>query len=345
MNSQLLHQPVSRFFSGKPFIPKQDENLEIYSTDPNEITQYPDDSFKLMNLKPKINDLPGINHHLQIINKKLHDHGLLVCSCETIAQRKKRLRQKYGKRAYLLLPFDFIYKRIIPKTAGLKKLYSLITHGKNRVLSKAEVLGRLYYNGFKLVKIEEVDNMLHLIMKKTSKPSEAPPPSTGIFFKKKSAGRNGDPVYIYKIRTMHPYAEYIRNLILKQNGYSTSGNGIGKIDNDFRVTSWGRVLRKYWLDETPQIINILKRDLKIVGIRPLSKSFLNEYPKDFLKERMKHRMGLLPPYAAHIHKSVEEYIESERKYLAAYSKHPVLTDIKYFFWILYNILSNKIRSQ
>ena len=70
-----------------------------------------------------------------------------------------------------------------------------------------------------------------------------------------------------------------------------------------------------------------------------------EYPDDFLKERMKHKMGLLPPYAAHIHKSVEEYIESEKKYLASYKRHPLLTDIKYFFWITYNILTNKIRSK
>jgi lipopolysaccharide/colanic/teichoic acid biosynthesis glycosyltransferase len=133
--------------------------------------------------------------------------------------------------------------------------------------------------------------------------------------------------------------------VLERNGYAQSGDGIGKIDDDFRVTSWGRFLRKYWLDELPQIWNIFTRDLKIVGIRPLSKSFLAEYPRDFLEQRLHFKMGLLPPYAAHIHKSVAEYIESEQKYLASYEKHPIWTDFKYFFWIVFNILTDKIRSQ
>jgi lipopolysaccharide/colanic/teichoic acid biosynthesis glycosyltransferase len=234
---------------------------------------------------------------------------------------------------------------VAPKIKGLQWFYFALTDGRNRVLSKAEVLGRLHYCGFHVVKMEEVDNRLHLIMKKAKPPSTDPEPSYRLIYKKKIPGQHGKIIHIYKVRTMYPFSEYLRDFMLRRNGYATAGAGIGKIDHDFRITGWGRFLRKHWIDELPQVINILKGELKIVGIRPLSESFLAEYPPDFAAERAKFKTGLLPPYAAHIHKSIQEYIDSERKYLAAYQKHPFWTDFRYFFWIIYNILSNKIRSQ
>jgi lipopolysaccharide/colanic/teichoic acid biosynthesis glycosyltransferase len=103
-------------------------------------------------------------------------------------------------------------------------------------------------------------------------------------------------------------------------------------------------MRKYWLDELPQLINVLKGEMKLVGIRPLSKRFLAEYPEDVLQMRLKHKPGCVPPYVALLKQDVEEYIESERIYLMEKEKHPYSTDIKYFFKAIYNILTNKIRS-
>ena len=65
----------------------------------------------------------------------------------------------------------------------------------------------------------------------------------------KKIGRYGKPIVVYKIRTMYPYSEYLQDFVLSLSGYSE----IGKPAEDFRVTSWGRILRKYWLDELPQI--------------------------------------------------------------------------------------------
>jgi len=345
MNSQLAHSSLSFQAVKKSYKTVAAKSHEIFSTDIEELEKIQDGSAGLIYLKPKINDLRYINKHLIRINDKLQKHGLLVCHGETIEQRHKRIRRKYGKFALLFFPIDFFYKRIAPKIKGLRKIYFYISQGRNRVLSTAEILGRLHYCGFHLVKMEEIDNVLHLIVKKTHSPSRDKDPSYGPIYKKKSIGKGGKTIYIYKFRTMHPYSEYLRDFIVRQNGYAKSGDGIGKIDRDFRVTGWGHFMRKYWLDELPQFINVLKGELKLVGIRPLSSSFLSEYPKDFLKERLNYKMGLLPPYAAHIHKSIKEYIDSERKYLASYKNHPLWTDIKYFFWILFNIATNKIRSQ
>jgi len=165
-------------------------------------------------------------------------------------------------------------------------------------------------------------------------------PSYGPLFKMRRVGKGGAPIYVYKFRTMHPYAEYLQDYILKVNGYSE----VGKPADDFRLTSWGKILRKYWLDELPQLINVLKGEMRLVGIRPLSNRFLKEYPDDVLKLRQKHKPGCIPPYVALLKQEVSEYIESERIYLLEKEKHPFITDLKYFSKAIYNILSNKIRS-
>jgi lipopolysaccharide/colanic/teichoic acid biosynthesis glycosyltransferase len=52
-----------------------------------------------------------------------------------------------------------------------------------------------------------------------------------------------------------------------------------KASIDFRVTRWGRTLRKLWIDELPMLINLFMGQIKIVGVRPLSKTKFDTYPK------------------------------------------------------------------
>ena len=72
--------------------------------------------------------------------------------------------------------------------------------------------------------------------------------------------------------------------LYEKHGLDSTGD---KIINEYRVTSWGKVLRKYWIDELPMIINWLKRELKFVGVRPLSedyfsrKYFISKIVKDY----------------------------------------------------------------
>ncbi len=121
-------------------------------------------------------------------------------------------------------------------------------------------------------------------------------------------------IYIYKVRTMHPYSEYIHKYALEKFELDECG----KIKNDFRITSWGKVFRKLWIDEIPELVNWLKRDIKLVGVRPLSQSFFDTYPDDLKKERIKYKPGLVPPYYADMPNSMDEVWESERNYLEKY---------------------------
>jgi lipopolysaccharide/colanic/teichoic acid biosynthesis glycosyltransferase len=212
--------------------------------------------------------------------------------------------------------------------------------GVNRVLSKAEVLGRLVSCGFSIVDYKEYNDLLYFIVKKVKVPKQNYQPSYGPLFKMRRVGKNGKIIYVYKFRTMHPYAEFLQDYIVSKYGYSD----IGKPANDFRLTKWGKFLRKYWLDELPQLINVLKGEMKLVGVRPLSERFLNEYPEDIKQKRLKYKPGCIPPYVALLKQEVSEYIEAERIYLLDKEKHPYTTDIKYLFKGIYNILTNKIRS-
>ena len=140
---------------------------------------------------------------------------------------------------------------------------------------------------------------------------------------------------------MYPYSEYIH--IYTYEKYKLDERG--KISDDFRVTNWGRVFRKYYIDELPSIINLLKGDMKLVGVRPLSESFYNTYPEGLKKLRIKYKPGLIPPYYVDLPHSIEEVLESERKYLEKYKKNPIKTDLIYFIKSLNNILFHHAKSE
>ena len=103
-------------------------------------------------------------------------------------------------------------------------------------------------------------------------------------------------------------------------------------------------MRKYWLDELPMLINWFKGDVKLVGVRPLSRAMFNKYPKDLQQKRILVRPGLIPPFYIDHPKTFDELFASENKYLDAYLKHPIATDTRYFFRTVYSILFKRMHS-
>ena len=305
------------------------------------IENQPENKFDaIVNIK-KINNILRINKFFIEINSKLQPDGIFIGCVETHALIVNKIFKKYPKIiANFIYILWFTYRRILPKVPYLKKLYFFLTLGVNRVLSKAEVLGRLVSCGFEIMEYKEYEDIIYFVVKKVKMPAVNYQPSYGPIFKMRRIGKNGKIIFVYKFRTMHPYAEFLQNYIVEKYGYTE----VGKPANDFRLTLWGKFLRKYWLDELPQLINVMKGEMKIMGVRPLSERFLNEYPEDVKNMRMKHKPGCVPPYVALLKQEVNEYIEAERTYLLDKEKHPYTTDIRYFFRAIYNILTNKIRS-
>jgi len=87
-----------------------------------------------------------------------------------------------------------------------------------------------------------------------------------VFYRGIRSGRSGLPFQIHKFRTMVPNAE-------KLGGLSTA-------KNDSRITRIGRVLRKYKLDELPQLINVFKGEMSIVGPRPEMPEYTSQYASE-----------------------------------------------------------------
>jgi lipopolysaccharide/colanic/teichoic acid biosynthesis glycosyltransferase len=139
---------------------------------------------------------------------------------------------------------------------------------------------------------------------------------------------------------MQPYSEYIQDFVIEKNGFNKNGT----IKNDFRVTKLGKFLRKYWIDELPMLFNLLKGEVKIVGVRPLSDSMLKKYPKEFVSIRNNFKPGLIPPYYIEKPNSFEELIESEKRYIEKYNKNGGVTDVVYFYRFINNIIFKGVRS-
>ncbi|MBC1435118.1 sugar transferase [Listeria rocourtiae] len=107
-----------------------------------------------------------------------------------------------------------------------------------------------------------------------------------VFFKQKRVGEDGHLFYMYKFRTMHVDAEAQLDHYLKQNEIE---GAMFKLRNDPRVTKIGRILRKTSLDELPQLWNVIKGDMALVGPRPPLPREVAEYTT-----HDKKRLSIIP---------------------------------------------------
>jgi len=289
----------------------------------------------------RINDVRFVNKFFETANLKLEIDGYLVVCVETLTQRRERILGKFHPAlSYPYYAANFVFKRIFPKLRITRKVYFQLTRGRNRLMSDVETLGRLYSCGFKVVKTVEIDHLLFIVARKVKAPIRDLNPSYGPFFRMRRVGKYGKPVGVYKLRTMHPFAEFLQEYI--HDNYSLAEGG--KFRNDPRIPTWGRLFRRLWIDELPMLINLLRGELKIVGVRPLSFHYESLYPTDARARRRRHTPGLVPPFYADMPKTFDEIVASEMRYLEAYEKAPVMTDLRYLARAAYNILFRRARS-
>lgn len=213
-------------------------------------------------------------------------------------------------------------------------------HGRIRFnqhkVSKTEAIGTLFHAGFDLLTEKDKDGHWHFTLKKIGKPGalEEINQARQLIFKQKRVGRAGMLINIFKIRTMYPMAHKAQEYLYK----SQNTGPHGKISNDFRITKVGKHLRRYWIDELLQFINIIKGEMKLVGLRALSEGFFKTLPKQLQIERLKHKPALMGVTYADQPKNLAERIQSELKYIAFKKKYPLLADSVYFFKILWAII-------
>jgi Sugar transferases involved in lipopolysaccharide synthesis len=291
----------------------------------------------------QVNDIRDINIFFSTINERLSYGGMFVGCFEALQQRKKRI---LGGKNKLLRKItysrDFIIFRVLPKLNLTRELYFWITEGKGRALSKAEVFGRVYFSGFEIANEIQIGGLSYFIAKKAKEPLRIESAHYSFLLALERIGKNNELFKVYKIRTMYPYSAYLQGYLYQKNNLEEGG----KFQCDFRITTLGRFLRRYWLDEVPMLANLLKGNMKLVGVRPLSKQYFSLYSEELQQQRIHHKPGLLPPFYADMPKSLEEIQASEKKYLDACEKQGLFfTDLHYLATILCNIVYRKARSK
>jgi exopolysaccharide biosynthesis polyprenyl glycosylphosphotransferase len=110
-----------------------------------------------------------------------------------------------------------------------------------------------------------------------------------VFFKQQRSGLNGAPFTLYKFRTMTSNAEQFKHELEAMNEMS---GPVFKVTNDPRVTRIGKILRKYSLDELPQLVNVLRGEMSLVGPRPLPVDEVKRFNDLAHRRRLSVKPGL-----------------------------------------------------
>jgi lipopolysaccharide/colanic/teichoic acid biosynthesis glycosyltransferase len=97
-----------------------------------------------------------------------------------------------------------------------------------------------------------------------------------VFYRQRRVGRGGEPFELWKLRTMVPGAE-------------SMGAGIYVVEGDPRITRTGRLLRRFSLDELPNLVNVLRGEMALVGPRPTVQEQVDRYT-----ERQRRRLEVRP---------------------------------------------------
>jgi Sugar transferases involved in lipopolysaccharide synthesis len=289
----------------------------------------------------RLNDIKNLNAFLGNGYNKLTAGGYLIILYEELSVFEKRFcRARNSFIALIKKTFYYLYFRALPKIKWATSIFRLISGGKNNVLSKAEIWGRLVYAGFDIINNFNDERLSYTIAQKALESSKNPNPSYYPVITLDRVGFLGKIIKIHKVRSMYPYSEFIQKKVFENSNLSS----IGKFENDFRITEFGKYFRKYWIDELPQFYDWFRGEIKLVGIRALSQHFFNLYPKEYQELFIKVKPGIISPVFDENTDGFKEIIKIEQKYLESYLRNPVLTDIKYFFITLSQIFAG-VRSK
>jgi exopolysaccharide biosynthesis polyprenyl glycosylphosphotransferase len=110
-----------------------------------------------------------------------------------------------------------------------------------------------------------------------------------IFFQQQRSGLNGRPFTLYKFRTMVTNAEQLKHELASLNEMQ---GPVFKVTNDPRITHFGRFLRKFSIDESPQFFNVLRGEMSLVGPRPLPVDEVKRFNDLAHRRRLSVRPGL-----------------------------------------------------
>ena len=152
-------------------------------------------------------------------------------------------------------------------------------------------------------------------------------PGASAIYVQDRVGKNGQRFRFYKFRTMVPNADQLLESLLAQNEME---GPVFKIKNDPRITRFGRFIRKTSIDELPQLWNVLKGDMSLVGPRPPIPREVAQYTEEQLR-----RLDVIPGLTCYWQVqpkrnslSFDEWLALDMKYIA---ERNLWVDIKILF--------------
>ncbi len=157
------------------------------------------------------------------------------------------------------------------------------------------------------------------------------------FYTQTRLTKGGKEFKMYKFRSMCVNAETMLDSLMEQN--EMKGPAF-KIKNDPRITKVGRILRKTSVDELPQLLNILKGDMSIIGPRPPLPREVAQYTP-YQKHRLDVKTGLACYHECQGRSNAndfDEWVESDLRYIRERS---IATDLKIIYWTIRIVLTGK----
>ena len=147
-----------------------------------------------------------------------------------------------------------------------------------------------------------------------------------IFFSQKRVGKNGELFEMYKFRSMVVNAEELKKALENQNEMS---GPMFKMKKDPRITRVGRFIRKTSIDELPQLVNVIKGDMSLVGPRPSLPKEVEQF-EPWMKERLTVQPGITCFWQVMGRNSIpfEEWMKLDVKYVR---ERNYFLDIKLIF--------------
>ncbi|MFA9558187.1 sugar transferase [Evansella sp. AB-rgal1] len=157
-----------------------------------------------------------------------------------------------------------------------------------------------------------------------------------ILFSQTRIGKDGNTFSMYKFRSMVSNAEELKNSLLKNNEVD---GPVFKIKNDPRVTKIGKFIRKTSLDELPQLINVLKGEMSLVGPRPPLPEEVAQY-NSYEMQRLSVLPGLTCYWqvSGRSNLSFGEWVELDLKYI---KERSMLVDLKLIFKTFFVLFGSK----
>ncbi|HEY2329224.1 MAG TPA: sugar transferase [Verrucomicrobiae bacterium] len=155
------------------------------------------------------------------------------------------------------------------------------------------------------------------------------------FFRQQRSGLNGAPFTIFKFRTMATNAEQFQHELAAMNEMS---GPVFKITNDPRITPFGKFLRKYSLDELPQLFNVLRGEMSLVGPRPLPVDEVKRFNDLAHRRRLSVKPGLTCLWQIQGRNKISDFKEWVRLDLEYIDNWSIWLDLQILLWTIPAVL-------